>query len=196
MRDPYGYDYAGDNPVNVPNALSAARIALVPVLVWVLFAETPYDGSALAATLFAIASITDVIDGHLARSRGLVTEVGKVLDPLADKLMVVSVLVSLAVLGQMPAWAVVVILGREVAVSVLRSRASKHGEVEVGARTLGKLKMGLQVLLVLVLLVAPDPAAGPVLALLYVTVAVTVVSGLDAALAMRRKPSRWSSAAS
>jgi CDP-diacylglycerol---glycerol-3-phosphate 3-phosphatidyltransferase len=196
MRDPFGLDVAEDNPVNVPNALSAARIALVPVLIWVLFAETPYDGSALAATLFAIASITDVIDGHLARSKGLVTEVGKVLDPLADKLMVSSVLISLAVLGQMPAWAVVVILGREVAVSIVRSRASKRGQVEVGARALGKLKMGLQVLLVLVLLVAPDPSAGPVLALLYVTVAVTVVSGLDAALAMRPRSSRWSNAAS
>ena len=185
MRDPALT--ADESPINVPNALSAARIALVPVLVWVLFAETNYDGSMLAAALFAIASITDVIDGHLARSKGLVTEVGKVLDPLADKLMVSAVLLSLVVLGQVPLWAVALILGREVAVSVLRSRASKRGGCEVGARPLGKLKMAMQVTLVLVLLAAPDPGAAGVLALLYTTVAVTVVSGLDAALAMRRK---------
>lgn len=185
MRDPALT--ADESPVNVPNALSAARIALVPVLVWVLFAETNYDGSMLAAALFAIASITDVIDGHLARSKGLVTEVGKVLDPLADKLMVSSVLLSLVVLGQVPLWAVALILGREVGVSVLRSRASKRGGSEVGARPLGKLKMAMQVTLVLVLLAAPDPSAAGVLALLYSTVAVTVISGLDIALAMRRK---------
>jgi CDP-diacylglycerol--glycerol-3-phosphate 3-phosphatidyltransferase len=194
MRDPA---YAEASPVNVPNALSAARIALVPVLIWVLFAETNYDGSMLAAALFAIASITDVVDGHLARTRGLVTEVGKVLDPLADKLMVVSVLLSLVVLGQAPFWAVGLILGREVAVSVLRSRASRRGGVEVGARPLGKAKMALQVTLVLVLLAAPDPSAAGVLALLYATVAVTVVSGLDIALHMRRgRRPAWSIAAS
>ena len=186
MRDP-ALTAADESPVNVPNALSAARIALVPVLVWVLFAETNYDGSMLAAALFGIASITDVVDGHLARSRGLVTEVGKVLDPLADKLMVSSVLLSLVVLGQAPLWAVGIILGREVAASVLRSRASKRGGREVGARPLGKLKMALQVTLVLVLLAAPDPGAAGVLALLYTTVAVTVISGLDIAVAMRRK---------
>ena len=195
MRDP-ALTAADESPVNVPNALSAARIALVPVLVWVLFAETNYDGSMLAAALFAIASITDVVDGHLARSRGLVTEVGKVLDPLADKLMVSSVLLSLVVLGQAPLWAVGIILGREVAVSVLRSRASKRGGREVGARPLGKLKMALQVTLVLVLLAAPDPGAAGVLALLYTTVAVTVISGLDIALAMRRRVPAWSTAGS
>ena len=193
MRDPALT--ADASPVNVPNALSAARIALVPVLLWVLFAD-PDGGSATAAALFAIASITDVVDGHLARSRGLVTEVGKVLDPLADKLMVSSVLLSLVILGQAPLWAVALILGREVAVSVLRSRASKRGGCEVGARPLGKLKMAMQVTLVLVLLAAPDPGAAGVLALLYSTVAVTVISGLDAALAMRRKKPAWSTAGS
>jgi CDP-diacylglycerol--glycerol-3-phosphate 3-phosphatidyltransferase len=195
VRDP-ALAAAEASPVNVPNALSAARIALVPVLVWVLFAETNFDGSTLAAALFAIASITDVIDGHLARSRGLVTEVGKVLDPLADKLMVVSVLLSLVVLGRAPLWAVAIILGREVAVSVLRSRAAKRGGVEVGARPLGKLKMGLQVLLVLVLLATPEPDAAAVLTLLYATVAVTVISGVDNAVHMRRRKPAWSTAGS
>ena len=184
------------SPVNVPNALSAARIALVPVLLWILFAD-PHGGSFVAAALFGIASITDIVDGHLARTRGLVTEVGKVLDPLADKLMVVSVLLSLVVLDRVPLWAVAVILGREIAVSVLRSRASKRGGVEVGARPLGKLKMALQVLLVLVLLGAPDPGAAAVLALLYVTVGVTAVSGLDIAVSLhRQRRPTWSAAGS
>jgi CDP-diacylglycerol--glycerol-3-phosphate 3-phosphatidyltransferase len=192
VPDPATSLAAETSPVNVPNALSAARIALVPVLLWILFAD-PYGGSLTAAALFAIASITDVVDGHLARSRGLVTEVGKVLDPLADKLMVVSVLLSLVVLDRVPFWAVAIILGREVAVSVLRSRAAKRGNVEVGARPLGKAKMALQVVLVLVLLAAPDPEAAAVLALLYTTVGVTAVSGLDIALHLRRRRTSWSS---
>jgi CDP-diacylglycerol--glycerol-3-phosphate 3-phosphatidyltransferase len=186
--------HAAPSPVNVPNALSAGRIVLVPVLVAVLAAQP--RGSLLAAGLFALASLTDILDGHLARTKKLVTDLGKVLDPLADKLMVVSVLVSLALLDRVAAWVVVVILGREVAVSVLRSRASKRGGTEVGARPLGKLKMALQVTLVLVLLAAPDPAAAGVLALLYTTVAVTVISGLDIALHMRRGRPAWSTAAS
>ena len=170
---------------NVPNALSCARIALVPVLLWVLFTEP--NGSTTAAALFALASITDVADGHIARTQGLVTSVGKVLDPLADKLMVVSVLLSLVVLDRVPAWAVAVILGREVLVSVLRSRASRKG-FEVGARPLGKIKMGLQVALVLVLLGVPDIESLPVDLLLYATVAITVMSGADAATNLRRRP--------
>jgi CDP-diacylglycerol--glycerol-3-phosphate 3-phosphatidyltransferase len=186
--------HAAPSPVNVPNALSLGRIVLVPVLVLVLAAQP--DGSLLAAALFAAASLTDILDGHLARTKQLVTDVGKVLDPLADKLMVVSVLVSLAVFDRVSAWVVAIILGREVAVSVMRSRAAREGRV-VAARTLGKVKMGLQVAMVLVLLAAPDPGAAAVQLLVFATVAVTLVSGADCALHMRR-PRRpaWSIAGS
>jgi CDP-diacylglycerol--glycerol-3-phosphate 3-phosphatidyltransferase len=186
--------HAAPSPVNVPNALSAGRIVLVPVLVAVLAAQP--RGSLLAAGLFALASLTDILDGHLARTKKLVTDLGKVLDPLADKLMVVSVLVSLALLDRVAAWVVVVILGREVAVSVLRSRAAREGR-DVAARPLGKVKMGLQVAMVLVLLAAPDPGAAFVQLLVGATVAVTVVSGADCVLHMRR-PRRpaWSIAGS
>ncbi len=180
MADPAVH--AAPSPVNVPNALSAARILLVPVLLVVLI-EQP-EGSLLAAALFAAASLTDILDGHLARTKSLVTDLGKVLDPLADKLMVVSVLVLLVALDRVALWAVAIILGREVVVSLLRSRAVRRGR-DVSARPLGKLKMALQVTLVLVLLAAPDPTAAGVLALLYTTVAVTVVSGLDIAFAIR-----------
>jgi CDP-diacylglycerol---glycerol-3-phosphate 3-phosphatidyltransferase len=184
VPDPAGSIAAEASPVNVPNALSAARIALVPVLLWILFTDP--NGSIVAAALFLLASATDIVDGHLARSRGMVTEVGKVLDPLADKLMVVSILLSLVWLDRVALWAVAIILGREIAVSVLRSRASRRGGHEVGARPLGKFKMALQVLLVVVLLGAPDPQAPAVLALVYATVAVTFVSGVDIALHLRR----------
>ncbi len=176
--------HAQPSPVNVPNALSAGRILLVPVLVLVLVAEP--RGSLVAAALFALASLTDILDGHLARSRKLVTDLGKVLDPLADKLMVVSVLVSLAMLDRVAAWVVAVILGREVAVSVLRSRAAREGR-DVAARPLGKVKMGFQVAMVLVLLAAPDPTAEPVLLLVAATVFVTILSGLDCAAHMMRR---------
>jgi CDP-diacylglycerol--glycerol-3-phosphate 3-phosphatidyltransferase len=181
------------SPVNVPNALSLGRILLVPVLVLVLVDEP--EGSILAAALFAGASLTDILDGHLARTKQLVTDLGKVLDPLADKLMVVSVLVSLAVLDRVSGWVVAIILGREVAVSVMRSRAARDGRV-VAARTLGKVKMGLQVAMVLVLLAAPDPGAPLVQLLVGATVAVTLVSGADCALHMRRRRPAWSIAGS
>jgi CDP-diacylglycerol---glycerol-3-phosphate 3-phosphatidyltransferase len=184
--------HAAPSPLNVANALSAARIALVPVLLVVLM--TRPHGSLLAAALFGLASITDALDGHLARSQGLVTELGKVLDPLADKLMVVSVLVSLALLDRVAIWVVAVILGREVAVSLLRARAAREGR-DVSARPLGKVKMGLQVLMVLVLLAAHDPTASAVQLIVLVTVAVTVVSGIDCAVHMLRRP-RSSAAAS
>jgi CDP-diacylglycerol---glycerol-3-phosphate 3-phosphatidyltransferase len=183
---------AAPSPLNVPNALSAARIALVPVLLLVLMAQP--DGSLLAAALFGLGSATDALDGHLARSHGLVTELGKVLDPLADKLMVVSVLVSLAMLDRVAVWVVAVILGREVAVSLLRARAAREGR-DVAARPLGKVKMTLQVAMVLVLLAAPDPGASAVELLVLATVAVTVVSGADCAAHLLRRP-RWSTAAS
>ena len=175
---------AAPSPGNVPNALSAARIALIPVLLVVLVQQP--RGSMLAAALFLAASLTDILDGHLARTRKLVTDLGKVLDPLADKLMVVSVLLFLVALDRVAAWAVVVILGREVVVSWLRSRAQRRG-CDVAARPLGKAKMGLQVLMVLGLLAAPDPDALAVQVLVVATVATTVVSGADAAWHMRRR---------
>jgi CDP-diacylglycerol---glycerol-3-phosphate 3-phosphatidyltransferase len=185
--------HVAPSPINVANALSAGRIMLVPVLVAVLAAQP--RGSLLAAGLFALASLTDILDGHLARTKQLVTDLGKVLDPLADKLMVVSVLVSLALLDRVPVWVVAVILGREVAVSVLRSWASGEGR-DVAARPLGKLKMTLQVAMVLVLLAAPDPGALLVQVLVGATVAVTLVSGADCAWHMRRRRRAWSIAGS
>lgn len=171
--------------LNVPNALTFARIAMVPALLVALFAS-PDDGSMTAAGLFALASVTDALDGHLARSRGLVTDVGKFLDPLADKLLVVSALLSLVLLDRVAAWIVAIILGREVAVSVLRTYAGRRG-MTVPARPLGKIKMGLQVIAVLLLLAAPDPHATLVDVALWSAVIATVASGVDCALDVWRR---------
>ena len=176
--------HAAASPLNVPNALTLARIAMVPALLLVLFSEP--HGSMTAAGLFALASATDALDGHLARSRGLITDLGKVLDPLADKLLVVSVLVSLVYLDRVAVWIVAVILGREVLVSVLRSYAARSG-ISTPARPLGKVKMCVQVLAVLLLLGATDPTAATVDAVLYAAVAITVVSGVDYVVDVARR---------
>ena len=137
-----------------PNLLSLFRIALVPVLVWILRDPGPLAG-ALAAALFILGSLSDYYDGYLARKHGIVTTLGKFLDPLADKLLVVSVLIMLVAMPaapvagvpsppRVPAWLVVVIVGRELAVTGLRSIASSEG-ITLGAEELGKYKTIFQI---------------------------------------------------
>jgi CDP-diacylglycerol--glycerol-3-phosphate 3-phosphatidyltransferase len=131
----------------LPNLLSLLRIALVPVLIYFL-ADTGPSSSALAALTFSVASLTDFLDGYLARRHGQTTTLGKFLDPLADKLIVVSALIMLAATDRfprVPAWMVVVIVGRELAVTGLRSIASGEGII-LAAEELGKYKMLLQIL--------------------------------------------------
>jgi CDP-diacylglycerol--glycerol-3-phosphate 3-phosphatidyltransferase len=129
----------------LPNLLSLLRIALVPVLVYFLADIGPLS-SALAALTFFVASLTDFLDGYLARLHGHTTTLGKFLDPLADKLIVVSALIMLAATDRfprVPAWMVVVIVGRELAVTGLRGIASGEGII-LAAEELGKYKMILQ----------------------------------------------------
>jgi CDP-diacylglycerol--glycerol-3-phosphate 3-phosphatidyltransferase len=161
--------------LNVPNVLSAGRILLAPVVALVVLAHP--DGSLLAAALFAAGGITDVIDGHLARTRGLITSVGKLLDPTADKLLVVAALVSLVAVDRLPLWVVGVIAAREVLVTALRAHAVRRGVV-IAAGLAGKVKMGLQVAMVLALMAVGDPFATWVQALIAATVTLTVLSGL------------------
>jgi CDP-diacylglycerol--glycerol-3-phosphate 3-phosphatidyltransferase len=138
---------AGDPPplANLPNFLTLLRIAAIPVIVWLL----RYPSPRLAVVTFFIyfaASLTDFFDGYLARRYGLITALGKLLDPLADKLLVVSALIMISVMGRhpgVPGWLLVVIIGRELAVTGLRSIAASEGIV-LGAEATGKLKMILQ----------------------------------------------------
>ncbi len=160
---------------NAPNVLSAGRIVLAPVIAAVVLAHP--EGSLLAAALFAAGAFTDILDGHLARSRGLITPLGKLLDPAADKLLVIAALASLLAVGRLAVWVVGVIAAREVLVTLLRAHAVRRGIV-IAAGAAGKVKMGLQVAMVLALMAAADPFAGWVQVLVAATVALTVLSGL------------------
>ncbi len=164
-------------PLNVPNVLTVVRILLVPVLVVALLEKTG-DGDLLAAIVFAVASLTDAIDGYLARSRNWVTTFGKLMDPIADKLLIVAALIALVSLNRLDAWVAMVIIAREFAVTVLRVAAGAQQGVVIPASSLGKLKTVFQVAMVLVL-IAVDGRPVWVDALVYATVLITVLSGAD-----------------
>ena len=163
-------------PLNLPNLLTVLRIMLVPVLVVALLGNTP-AGDVLAAIVFALASLTDFIDGYLARARDSITNFGKLMDPLADKLLVTAALVSLVSLQRLSAWVAMVIIAREFAVTGLRQLAMEHGEV-IPANIWGKLKTVAQVAMVLVLITV-DGSPAWVDVLVWLTTAITVVSGAD-----------------
>ena len=147
--------------MNLPNALTLGRIFLVPLLVVVLL--TKFEGRLIfglpkefvGAAIFALASLTDWLDGYLARRRQQVTTLGQMMDPLADKLLVTAALVSLVQLGLAPAWMVAIILGREFAITVLRSIAHARGIV-ISASPLGKFKMVSQVVAILLLILGDE----------------------------------------
>src|SRR6202163_1666014 len=177
-----------DNPsmaaLNWPNFLTVVRILLVPVLVVALLGHAHY-GDVFAAVVFALASITDFVDGYLARSRDSVTTFGKLMHPLADKLLIIAALISLVSLHRLAAWVAMVIIARELAVTVLRMGATQAGVI-IPASNLAKLKTCVQIAAILsVIAVHGQPAW--VSALLYLAVAVTVLSGLDYFFGLRRR---------
>ncbi|HEV7845406.1 MAG TPA: CDP-diacylglycerol--glycerol-3-phosphate 3-phosphatidyltransferase [Thermoleophilaceae bacterium] len=171
-------------PLNLPNALTLVRILLVPVLVVALTVETP-GGSTVAALVFAIAALTDGLDGYIARSRQAITNFGKVMDPVADKLMIAAALISLVSLERLAAWVAMVIIAREFAVTGLRIAGGQQGVV-IPASGLGKIKTIVQVVAVLALIAANDASDAWVQALVYAMVAITVASGADYFLNFRR----------
>jgi len=171
-------------PLNLPNMLTVLRIMLVPVLVVALVGNTP-AGDVLAAVVFALASLTDFVDGHLARSRHTVTTFGKLMDPLADKLLIVAALVALVSLNRLEAWVAMVIITRELAVTVLRLGATQAGVV-MEASMFGKLKTCVQIAAILALIAVHGEPLWVSL-LVYLAVAVTVVSGLDYFFGLRRR---------
>ncbi len=144
--------------MNLPNSLSLTRIFLVPLLVVVLL--TKFEGRMIlgvnkelvGAAIFGIASLTDWLDGYLARRRKQVTTLGQVIDPLADKLLTSAAFISLVQMGVAPAWMVAVIIGREFAVTALRSLFYSRG-VPIPASPLGKIKMVAQVIAILALII-------------------------------------------
>ena len=170
-------------PLNVPNALTVFRILLVPVLVVVLLSELE-RGDLLAAVIFATASLTDAVDGHLARTRKEITTFGKLMDPVADKLLILAALVSLVQLGRLAAWVAMVIIAREFAVTVSRMAATQQGVV-VSAGSWGKAKTSVQVAAVF-FLIAVDGSPLWLDLLVFATVAITIVSGIDYFFGLRR----------
>jgi CDP-diacylglycerol--glycerol-3-phosphate 3-phosphatidyltransferase len=171
-------------PMNVPNVLTVVRILLVPVLVAALLVNTP-GGDVFAAGVFVVASLTDFADGYIARSSGSVTTFGKLMDPLADKLLIIAALLSLVSLGRLDAWVAMVIIAREFAVTVLRVGAQREGVI-IPASPLGKLKTCLQIAAILALIaVRGNPLWVDLL--VYAAVVVTVLSGLDYFFGLRRR---------
>src|SRR3954470_11379222 len=168
--------------LNVPNLLTVLRILLVPVLVVALINETSSDW--LAAGVFAAASLTDAIDGYIARSRRQITTFGKLMDPVADKLLIIAALVVLLSLDRIPAWIVRVIIAREVAVTVTRMAATGQGVV-ISANWWGKAKTIVQVAAIFFAIgFNPTPTAVDVL--LYAAVVITIISGIDYFFGLRR----------
>ena len=160
----------------VPNLLTLFRILLIPVLAAALLSGIE-SGDIIAAIVFAVASITDALDGWIARRNKDVTTFGKLMDPLADKLLVTSALVSLVALDRLQAWVAMVIIAREFAVTGLRQLAMEHGEV-IHASSWGKIKTAAQIAMVMVLILV-DGSPVWVDVLVYATVVITVASAAD-----------------
>lgn len=147
--------------MNLPNALTTARIFFIPLLVVVLL--TKFEGQLIfgvrkeliGAAIFGLASLTDWLDGYLARRRHQVTALGQLMDPVADKLLIMAALISLVQMDLAPAWIVAVVIGRELAVTGLRSIAYTRG-VSIPASPLGKVKMVSQVIAILLLILGKD----------------------------------------
>jgi CDP-diacylglycerol--glycerol-3-phosphate 3-phosphatidyltransferase len=166
---------------NIPNLLTVLRIFSIPVIVLFLTSPGPL-ASFLAALVFGIASLTDLLDGYLARQQKAETAIGKLLDPMADKLLILSAMIMLIPLGRIPAWIVVLIIGREVAITGLRGIASAEGVV-IAASPLGKAKMVFQSLSLGGLMLHYEYLGinfhflGMIL--LWISLAITLWSGID-----------------
>jgi CDP-diacylglycerol---glycerol-3-phosphate 3-phosphatidyltransferase len=165
--------------LNLPNALTLLRIFLVPVLVVVLLTRAAH-GLGLGALIFGLAVLTDYLDGYFARRRNQVTRLGILLDPLADKLLTAAAFLSLVELDAVPAWMVMIVLGREFVVTGLRNVAAGRG-VLIPASPLGKGKMVAQVVSIFLLLFALEYPAlrAPAIVSLWIVVVLALVSGVD-----------------
>jgi CDP-diacylglycerol--glycerol-3-phosphate 3-phosphatidyltransferase len=166
--------------MNGPLALTTIRILAVPLLVVVLL--TDFRGKEIVAfTIFALATLTDTLDGYWARKKKKITVLGQLLDPTADKLLVVSVLICLVGSGAVPAWMGVIIIGREIAISGFRTLASAKG-IHIPASALGKMKMGLETGTISLLLLG-EKFLGPFYVLAKVGLWLTVLAALVSAAA-------------
>ena len=165
--------------MNLPNKLSIVRVACIPVIVILLYQQSD-TCRIIAAVLFIIGCLTDFLDGRIARKRNLITDFGKFIDPVADKLLVLTTLIMLIHLGKMPAWIVIVILCRELAVDGLRMVSVTKGKV-IAAGPLGKWKTACQMVLISAMLILNLSVyeAWPLTVLAAAVVILTLVSAVD-----------------
>lgn len=192
VPDHVGDPTGGASIVNVANGLTVARVVCVPVLAWLMWLSTTDGDSARwwAAIVFVLASITDLLDGALARRYDLVTSFGKIADPIADKALTAVALIGLSLLGDLAWWVTIVILGREIAVTVLRFWVIEHGVIPASRG--GKAKTVTQMIAItMYLMVVPWPWWSTLASIvMLIAVVLTIVTGLDyagRALAMRRQ---------
>lgn len=164
--------------MNTANKLTLVRIFLVPIFLLVLALKFRY-GYYIAALVFILAASTDGLDGYIARKKNQVTRLGKLMDPLADKLLISAALISLVELRRLPAWVAVVIIGREFAVTGLRSVAATEGYV-IAASKLGKIKTVTQIIAIIAMLLPLNRWQWPIGEIaMGIAVFFTVVSGVD-----------------
>ena len=166
--------------MNLPNKITIFRVCMIPIfLIFMLGEGIPY-GNILAAVIFVIAALSDLLDGYIARKHNLVTNFGKFMDPLADKLLVSSALVCFVALGTVPAWVVIIIIAREFIISGFRLIASDNGVV-IAASWWGKLKTNMQMIMSVMLIVNLDYGWMNILEqiAIYLAVALTVISLID-----------------
>ena len=162
--------------MNLPNKLTVLRVILVPFfVVFLLLSKTTESMKWIALVLFIVASLTDFLDGYLARSRNLVTTFGKFMDPLADKVLTISGMICLIELGRIPSWIVVIIVAREFIISGFRLIATEHGIV-IAANYWGKWKTTFQMIMI-ILMIVNIPALKMVTAIvMWVALILTIVS--------------------
>lgn len=160
--------------MNIPNQLTTLRVILIPVFMF-FFTSDITANNIIAAIVFIVASLTDFLDGHLARKWNLVTNFGKIMDPFADKLLVLTALIYLAISGIIPGWPVIIIIGRELLVTSLRALAADNGII-LAARNLGKFKTVSQMFAIIFLILGWQILG---LILLYIAVALTIISLID-----------------
>jgi CDP-diacylglycerol---glycerol-3-phosphate 3-phosphatidyltransferase len=189
--DPIGDPPSPASAWNIANALTVFRLVLVPVFIVALFTHDGHDRSwrVLAWAIFAVASVTDRIDGDIARKRGLVTEFGKLADPIADKALVGAALIGLSILGDLPWWITVVMLVREVGVTVLRLWVIRHGVIPASRG--GKVKTLLQAVATGLFVLIPigswlKPIAWTFMAAAVIVALATGVDYVSRALRLRR----------
>lgn len=167
--------------MNLANKLTLLRILLVPIFMIFLLNEITY-GVPIAAGIFIVASITDALDGYIARKRNEITNFGKFMDPLADKLLVSAALISFVQMGKLSAWVVFIIIAREFTISILRAVAAAEGVV-IAASWWGKAKTVSQIIAIIAILINNYPfnyINFPFdMIMVWVSVVITIVSGID-----------------